>query len=293
MNTIAESCPDADHPFDGHPDDFVAFDHNAVLGGIDLFRARFTTRTTQPHAHSDFEIGVVGSGQRLVRCRGRNFQATGGSLVVFPPGEIHSGSPLDAIGSTYQSFLVSPRLLSEMFDTGAMPRFDSPVIQDPELAGQLAGVHAALEAGGWDTGREGELHDVLTRFTRRHGIAGGETRPEHEAVRQVRTHLEDFYGSRIRLGPLAASVNLSVFQLIRLFREATGAPPYAYLEQIRIDRAITMLRGGMAVSEVAHRTGFSDQSHLTRFFKRLTGVPPGRYRRSVLAAAGARGMDGG
>jgi AraC-like DNA-binding protein len=289
MNTLAESRPgDGQAPLI-HAGDFIAFDRNPVLGGVDLFRARFVTRTTQAHAHSDFEIGVVGSGQRLVRCRGRSYHVTSGSIVVFAPGEIHSGSPLDPSGSTYQSFLVSPETLATTFEAGIQPGFDSPVIQDPDLAERLAAVHSALELGGWETARERELRETLAQLTRQHGIAGADprARPEHEGVRQVRIHLETFYSHRIRLGPLAASVNLSVFQLIRLFRESTGLPPYAYLEQIRIDRAITMLRAGASVSEVARRTGFSDQSHLTRFFKRLTGVPPGRYRRSVVKAASA------
>ena len=287
MNTLAETAPDAGDALAIHPRDFIAFDRNPVLGGVDLFRARFVTRSTQAHAHSDFEIGVVGAGQRLVRCRGRSYQATSGCIVVFAPGEIHCGAPLDQTGSTYQSFLVSPERLAATFGAGGPPRFDSPIIQDPALAERLARVHAALELGAWDTGKELELHDTLAQFTRRYGIAGSacEGRREHEGVRQVRIHLETFFGNRIRLGPLATSVNLSVFQLIRLFRVATGLPPYAYLEQIRIDRAITMLREGVPVSEVAFRTGFSDQSHLTRFFKRLTGVPPGRYRRSVERAA--------
>jgi AraC-like DNA-binding protein len=281
MNTLADSGSADALTQQSH--DFVSLDRNAVLGGVDLCRARFITRVSQAHAHSDFEIGIVGTGQRQVRCRGRTYQAIGGSIVVFSPGEIHSGAPLDEFGSTYQSFLVSRETLANAFGAGIEPWFDSPVIQDQALAARLSSVHAALELGGWDNGREQELHDSLTSFTRQYGIAGNqpETRPEHAGVRQIRIHLETCYGSRIKLEPLAASVGLSVFQLIRLFRQATGLPPYAYLEQIRIDRAVTMLREGVPVSEVAFRTGFSDQSHLTRFFKRLTGVPPGRYRRSV------------
>lgn len=281
MDTLAESGSADALAVASH--DFVNFDRNAVLGGVDLYRARFITHASQAHAHSDFEIGIVGFGRRLLRCRNRTYHVTGGAVVVFAPGEIHAGAPMDEFGSTYQSFLVPREIVSAAFGAGVEPWFDSPVIQDQALADRLSAVHSALELGGWDSGREQELHDSLASFTRQYGIPGNpqESKPEHQGVREVRVHLETFYGNRIKLEPLAASVGLSVFQLIRLFRAATGLPPYAYLEQIRIDRAVTMLREGVPVSEVAFRTGFSDQSHLTRFFKRLTGVPPGRYRRSV------------
>lgn len=255
----------------------ISFDRHSVLGGVDLFRARFVDHVSQGHAHSDYEIGVVGFGPRLIRCRGREYTAEPGSIVAIAPGEVHSGAPLDAGGSTWQSFLVSAQTL------GAAPRFAYPVIVDPELATELAEVHSDLEHGGWSEEREQRLRGAFAMLVARHGLAedGARAVGEREAVRQVRLHLEEHYGSLIRLEPLARQVGLSIFQLIRQFRAETGLPPYAYLEQIRIDRAIGMLRAGVPISEVARRTGFSDQSHLTRFFKRITGVPPGHYRRSV------------
>jgi AraC-like DNA-binding protein len=256
---------------------FISFDRHAALGGVDLIRARFVNHASQGHAHSDYEIGMIDTGRRLVRCRGREYHALPGSIVVFAPGEVHCGAPLDVQGSTYQSFLVSAATL------GSAPWFAEPVIKDEALWARLCAVHRELEVHGWSAEREEELRAGLAQLVERHGIPGevvNQSR-EHQAVREVRLHLEANYGSLIRLEPLARQVGLSVFQLIRLFRAETGLPPYAYLEQIRIDRAVGMLRAGVPISEVASRTGFSDQSHLTRFFKRITGVPPGRYRRSV------------
>ncbi|HBZ55962.1 MAG TPA: AraC family transcriptional regulator, partial [Syntrophobacteraceae bacterium] len=48
-----------------------------------------------------------------------------------------------------------------------------------------------------------------------------------------------------------------------------------------IRRARGMLSQGRPIAEVAQATGFSDQSHLTRHFKRILGVTPGQYRNSV------------
>jgi AraC-like DNA-binding protein len=264
-------------------DDFVALDRIPALGGVDLFRARFVTRASRAHSHAEFEIGVVVSGRRLVHCRGRTYRATGGAVLVFAPGEVHHGSPLDGEGSAYLSFLLTPPQVLQAFDRGGQaPWFETPVIQDEQMAGRLARVHWALEYADGDPEPGRRLLDEVGDLVRRYGRPQAATVQEHHAVRHVRAHLEEHYASRIRLEALAASVDLSIFQLIRLFRGATGLPPYAYLAQVRIDRAIDLLRAGHPVSDVAFRTGFSDQSHLTRFFKRLLGVPPGRYRRSVL-----------
>ena len=53
-----------------------------------------------------------------------------------------------------------------------------------------------------------------------------------------------------------------------------------YLEMVRVERARALLRQGEPISRVAFDTGFSDQSHLTRRFKRVVGVPPGQYART-------------
>jgi AraC-like DNA-binding protein len=69
--------------------------------------------------------------------------------------------------------------------------------------------------------------------------------------------------------------------LIRLFGDATGIPPHAYLRQVRVKRAKALLARGDSIANVAQATGFNDQSHLNRWFKRLLGITPGQYRNSV------------
>jgi AraC-like DNA-binding protein len=46
-------------------------------------------------------------------------------------------------------------------------------------------------------------------------------------------------------------------------------------------RARDLLRSGVPIAEAALRTGFVDQSHLNRHFKRIIGVTPGQYRKNV------------
>jgi transcriptional regulator GlxA family with amidase domain len=87
------------------------------------------------------------------------------------------------------------------------------------------------------------------------------------------------------LAELAALTGLSQFALLRAFRGATGLPPHAYLNQLRVRRARLLLDDGLPPAEVAARTGFADQAHLTRHFKRVVGVPPAAYQRERLQRA--------
>lgn len=83
----------------------------------------------------------------------------------------------------------------------------------------------------------------------------------------------------ILLEQLAGLLNLSVFQFCRRFRATFGMPPHAWLIKQRVAWAKERLRqGGTPLKEIAMDAGFSDQSHMTRMFRRLIGMTPGEYR---------------
>ncbi|HKR07661.1 MAG TPA: AraC family transcriptional regulator, partial [Gemmatimonadaceae bacterium] len=67
----------------------------------------------------------------------------------------------------------------------------------------------------------------------------------------------------------------------RIFRKFYGVAPIAYVRRCRIDWAIsTLLETSLPISGIAIAAGFSDQSHFTRAFTRLTGRTPNTVRQS-------------
>ena len=116
------------------------------------------------------------------------------------------------------------------------------------------------------------------------------TRAPTSAVRVVRGYIEAHCCTElIRLATLAELAAVSPFQLIRLFNRELGMSPYAYVTQVRVRRAQRLLQAGVPVAHVAYAVGFSDQSHLTRTFKSVLGVTPGRYARTVRVRHGGAG----
>lgn len=78
---------------------------------------------------------------------------------------------------------------------------------------------------------------------------------------------------------IAAAAGVSTRQLSLGFRQATGLTPYQWLLQIRISRAKDLLsQRSLSLQTIAHRCGFTDQSHLSRAFMRETGMTPGAWR---------------
>jgi AraC-like DNA-binding protein len=89
----------------------------------------------------------------------------------------------------------------------------------------------------------------------------------------------DFTGATPLLD-IAKACGLSVSHFSRAFRRSTGLAPHAWLLQVRVEAAKSMLRQrGSSLSMIALACGFADQSHFTRVFTRRVGLSPGAWRR--------------
>jgi AraC family transcriptional regulator len=86
----------------------------------------------------------------------------------------------------------------------------------------------------------------------------------------------------LRLSELAHEAGLSSSHFVRSFRRSTGKSPYQFLLHWRVERAKLLMRDErVSLTEVALASGFADQHHLARVFRRVTGETPSSYRRSV------------
>jgi AraC-like DNA-binding protein len=220
----------------------------------------------------------------VIRYRGTLHYAGPGSVVVLEPGEAHTGAPADLPDFTYRVMYPAAALLSD--GLGRTPRFREPVIADTGLAAELRRLHAALGAGLAETQpleAESRLSWLLGELARRHASPSRdfEVRGAGRVARLVMTQLADQLVSPPALAEIAAETGLSRYQLVRSFRTEVGMPPYAWLAQHRVRMARALLEQGCRPAEAAALTGFADQAHLTRWFRRVVGVTPGVYRNSV------------
>jgi transcriptional regulator GlxA family with amidase domain len=97
------------------------------------------------------------------------------------------------------------------------------------------------------------------------------------AIRSVIDFIEQNFAEPITLTALAAMCGLSLHRFVTVFRSQVGIPPHQYVCRTRVRQARMLLRQGLPLAAVAFDTGFCDQSHLSRHFKRHCGITPGHY----------------
>jgi AraC-like DNA-binding protein len=78
----------------------------------------------------------------------------------------------------------------------------------------------------------------------------------------------------VRVEELARRVGLSQSALERRFRRVVGASPKRFASIIRLRRVMRLRAEGGSLTEIAHRVGYCDQSHLIKDFRGFTGLPP-------------------
>ena len=110
----------------------------------------------------------------------------------------------------------------------------------------------------------------------------------HGRLKPVTEFIDGHYAEELTIERLAAMVNTSPANFRRLSTLTIGTSPGRYLTAIRLNAVRRLLETtDKLVSEIAAETGFWDQSHLTKIFKRERGVTPGEYRRRHRAASAA------
>jgi AraC family transcriptional regulator len=92
---------------------------------------------------------------------------------------------------------------------------------------------------------------------------------------RLRDYLMARLDEPIDVAALAHMTKRSQFHFSRVFHRSVGVSPYRYIVYLRLRRAVELIREGrLGLAEIAASTGFADQSHLTRWVRRVHGVSP-------------------
>jgi AraC family transcriptional regulator len=94
-----------------------------------------------------------------------------------------------------------------------------------------------------------------------------------DVLERLRDHVNAHLDEPIEVAALANIAGRSPFHFSRIFARSVGVTPHRYVIQLRLRRAVELIREGRTgLAEVAACTGFADQSHLSRWVKRIHGV---------------------
>jgi len=101
-------------------------------------------------------------------------------------------------------------------------------------------------------------------------------------LKQAEEVIRSRYAERLALAEIAGAVGIHPVHLAREFRRLHGCSIGEYARQLRINYAIEQIsKTNRSLVDIALAAGFSDQSNFSKTFRRLTGLAPLRFRKTV------------
>lgn len=245
-----------------------------ALPGLRAFRT--TTARVSASVKDNYVVARIERGNLEWSGRGKNWRSPPGSILVKEPGDVHRCLS-HAAGTTVFTAVVLPMPeVQRLGETGKVFTLPHLETEDPRAA-SFHRLHDAVNAGADGLTLEVAVTEAITSWRQLSSSLSRHTRPVRRATEYLRERLADSF----TLDDVADYAALDKFHLCRAFRSQVGMPPHAYLTHLRVQRARQLLRSGLRASELAPRVGFYDQSQLTRHFKRIVGVTPGRYQNAT------------
>lgn len=253
-----------------------------VPGVAEVLHARYTEHEYPMHVHAVWTLLIVDDGAVRYDLNRREHGTPHDTVSLLPPQVPHNGSPATSRGFRKRVLYLDLTQLDETFIGSAA---DGPDMVDPVLRRRVGQLHSALSHRGDELEAESRLALIGERLRGhlRPRLVPGPPRPGRGVAHTLRELLDERLLHGVRLDEAAKLVHAHPTHLVRAFTGAFGIAPHQYLTARRIDCARRLLLDGRPLAEVATEAGFHDQPHLTRHFKRLMGVTPGRYVRRARA----------
>jgi len=249
--------------------------------GVSVLSLRFRdgahfSATTQQHL-----VWFVSPVRVDCRMAGRTLrhQAPAGSLAICPAGIDCAADAEECVDALLVAIDPGQLALAAAEDSALeaqlnerLSGYDQALL---DLARTLALESAADYPNGplyWNEVAGGFIDGLVARHT-----SGFECRERGMLGKDVLVRLRDYVDAHldepIEVAALAGIAGRSPFHFSRVFARSVGITPHRWVVHLRLRRAIELVREGRSgLAEIAARTGFADQSHLSRWVRRVNGV---------------------
>jgi AraC-like DNA-binding protein len=236
------------------------------------------------HVHDDVQICLSLNFPGLYRSGRWVREVPAGALSVVDAWEPHAAEdPCDrSIEARYWLLYVGRARWNQLAaGIGAPPRVGIQVSTGDGVARMFAALHECSRSGASGLEQEERMTGLLSRLLPGADGRHDRSRPPPTTSKAMLDRARDFLHAHavrgVSLAEVAGECGASPQHLSASFRARFGVPIHRFQTLMRLDHARRLLARGWSPGEAAAACGLSDQSHLTRHFRRYLGTTPGRY----------------
>jgi len=262
------------------------------------------SRTEEPHTHPLCQVIFVFSGSLTHTINGISATIASGEMAIIPAGVTHFvllgehvsycalSFRLPILGEVcaYNEQTVRFLRMLEQSDTPLFPKTtlaDRDILHTESLLRHIDAELSAKESG-YLQNVTAYVILLINQFIRRYFLQNPSLAPQEEhrtgrqAVLAAIKHVDDHFTEELTLPEMARRASVSPSTFCYYFKELTGKSFTQYLCQCRIAHANELIKKGYAITVVGSLCGFGDFSSFSRSYRRVMGISPSRYRKTVL-----------
>lgn len=241
------------------------------------------TRRSQvfpPHWHEHLEMHYVLSGEMELMLDQETFTVREGQLIVANSNVLHGGYCDHSVLVLVLIFAMED-MSKELAAKNMI--FQNVISGDPFIREIMEDLHREYmnREDGFRMMCKGQILRLITYMARCYVKETLTDRERMKHIKQlerfntVRQYIENHYAESISNAQLAELIHLSEDRFNHLFKECMGISPLQYMNDIRLKKAVQLLKAGeYSSTEVAEMVGFTDYNHFGRLFRRTYGCTP-------------------
>lgn len=255
-----------------------------------------------PRVQRDYQLVILRSGSLDLELNGRPVSVPPGAAILLRPGH-HEHFRFAKHTETHHAWCAVapgavPAKLRQLFSLPA-GKYPDPVHFGPDMQRLLElGFNGAEISGADSSGEDAELAYYLAL-----GLAilceaarqprGRKPGPPHaeKSVTRACEFIRQELARPLTLPEIARAAGVSRQHLLKLFRDRQLGTPMEMLYRTRLETAAGLLtHTGLAIAEIADRTGFANAFHFSRKFKEVHGLSPRAWRSRLWNATAPNGQ---
>lgn len=231
------------------------------------------------HLHQELSIGYIQKGATILNVSGKNYNIKAGDAVIIYPYVSHRCQPLNITEWEFTMIYIGNEFCKEIFDDlDQQHSIGIKRLGKYEFA-QIKHLADVLKSDTSRFDKEVQLINTLIQLFKTCDV---DIKIEsNRKMNAIKTYIEGHFLQSLHLKDMEEHFNINKFALIRNFKDKFNTTPNAYQLQLKINYGKYLLKSSDNIIDIALRSGFYDQAHFTKEFKKAYGITPLQYHKAL------------
>ena len=244
------------------------------------------------HHHEELTLVAIDSGLIYINFQDKNTNLKANELSVINPREAHYAQSSDVQSQGCYVLYLNKKwcqnIQNELFgNKNTYIDISTSLIRNKELCNTfILMCQSILSSYCSLIEKEEKLILFMSKFFINycsHPVFDQKSNKNQKVVQDIKTFLDKNFQEDITLEDISSITKLSVVHILRIFKKEFGLPIHSYILNRKVHYAKELLSENIPIIEVALSSGFFDQSHLNKSFKRVFQLTPKEYQKNILS----------